>query len=421
MKENLSFVLKLIQILLVFGTLYSYAMFQGGFVSWFLFYSFLPLFVYLFLLLLYPISKWSVKRTLSNHVKRAGESITVDIDITRKFAFPIYYCVIEEFFPSSINYTSIGHQDYKYLNQPEKVVEKRMVKKITFPWFKRNFHYQYTLTNLPRGEHKYHAIRIKTGDFFGFIKKGYVFPVTNRLLVYPRYRTISIKKGLSRFDEGASTSLMMNSKNNNMVSGVREYAPGDRFSWIDWKTTARKDSVMTKEFEQEKSSSILLILDTVDYEGLNRLTFDASIELTFSLIESFNKKTSQLAFLALGAERVFIPFQQDFSKQELMNHFLAKVRPGGDSPFHHQLADEVKKVPYGSITMIVITYLNSEIKQSIDMVKQKSNRIIIYLIKPSSKITSQDYQMIQQLSVEGVMINLITEEKLITQEFEVNI
>ncbi len=37
-------------------------MFQGGFVSWFLFYSFLPFGLYAVVVLLYPLKKWNVTR-----------------------------------------------------------------------------------------------------------------------------------------------------------------------------------------------------------------------------------------------------------------------------------------------------------------------------------------------------------------------
>ncbi|MRH44896.1 DUF58 domain-containing protein [Aquibacillus halophilus] len=420
MKENLSFIIKLMQILLIFVVFFTYAMFQGGFVSWFLFYSFLPLLVYLFLLLIHPISKWSVKRTLSQNVARAGDAITVNVEIKRRWPFPIHYCIIEEFFPLSLQQKSINLQNYRYFDQPEIINEKRLLEKAVFPWFKKTIHFQYTLENLPRGEHQLNAIRIKTGDFFGFIKRDYVASVTNRLLVYPHRRELMVRERVSSFDEGTSPSQNITMKNANVVTGVREYMPGDRFSWIDWKTTARKNTVMTKEFEQEKSSGTTLILDAVDYDGLNKLVYEASVEVTFSLIEFFKKKTSQLGFLTLGKEPVFFPFHEDSRKKDLIDRFLAKVEPSEGVAFHQQLAEEIKKVPQGLTTMIVITYINPEIKQSIDIVKRKSKRVVVYLIQPLSKITNEDNQIINQLTIEGVIVNLLTEKVLISQRFEVN-
>src|SRR5690625_1931142 len=83
-------------IITLFILLYAYAMFQGGFVSWFLFFSFLPIGFYQIILMLYPLQRWEIKRTLSHHTLRAGDSIKVSIKMKRKIPFPLFYCIVEE-------------------------------------------------------------------------------------------------------------------------------------------------------------------------------------------------------------------------------------------------------------------------------------------------------------------------------------
>jgi uncharacterized protein (DUF58 family) len=45
------------------------------------------------------------------------------------------------------------------------------------------------------------------------------------------------------------------------ASGVRDYAPGDPFNRIHWKSTARKDRLIVKEFELDPLADVWLILD----------------------------------------------------------------------------------------------------------------------------------------------------------------
>lgn len=59
----------------IFAATFSYAMFQGGFVSWFLFYSFLPFGLYGVAVLLYPLKKWNVTRDMKLQPRFAGEII----------------------------------------------------------------------------------------------------------------------------------------------------------------------------------------------------------------------------------------------------------------------------------------------------------------------------------------------------------
>src|SRR5690625_6635368 len=65
-----------IRFLLLIGlviVLFSFAMFQGGFLSWFLFYSYIPFFLYYMLFIFYPLHKWKVDSNLSSRVVHAGD------------------------------------------------------------------------------------------------------------------------------------------------------------------------------------------------------------------------------------------------------------------------------------------------------------------------------------------------------------
>ena len=47
-----------------------------------------------------------------------------------------------------------------------------------------------------------------------------------------------------------------------MVVGIREYQPGDRLSWINWKASAKRNGMVTKEFETGQSTDVLLVMDS---------------------------------------------------------------------------------------------------------------------------------------------------------------
>ena len=64
---------KLIILLLLILITFSYAMFQGGFVSWFLFYSFLPFALYALGLALYSIKDIKAERVYTKQEFNAGE------------------------------------------------------------------------------------------------------------------------------------------------------------------------------------------------------------------------------------------------------------------------------------------------------------------------------------------------------------
>ncbi|WP_077624248.1 DUF58 domain-containing protein [Sediminibacillus massiliensis] len=420
MRLSLSLAAKFLSVIVLFGVFYSYAMFQGGFVSWFLFYSFLPIILYLFLLLLYPISNWTVSRKLSKHIVRASENVEAEIHLYRKIPFPLYYCVVEEFFPESLQKKDTNRMKYRHMDKADLLEEKRVVKAIFFPWFRRHLTVSYTLDNVPRGEHHLKAFRIKTGDFFGFVKKEHIYLTDSYMLVYPYQRDISFRQNVTSFDEGTTASYTINARNTNVVTGVREYMPGDRFSWIDWKNTAKKNTVMTKEFEQEKSTSILVVLDACQTTGLNEVAFEGSIEVTGSLLKYIKNNSSQVSFLALGEEKIFVPFDQSPEKLETASNYLARIQPGGTASFSQQMSGELRKIPNGLVTFLVTTHLEWSAISSVEDLKKKSRKIILFLIKPTSQVTEEDTRIIHHLSSSGISVNVLTEEQLTQQKFEVS-
>lgn len=76
--------------------IFSYAMFQGGFVSWFVFFTVSPFLVYALLFLVVREDILLVERKIEpNHIER-GQSAKVFITIERRTRFPFAYIMMEE-------------------------------------------------------------------------------------------------------------------------------------------------------------------------------------------------------------------------------------------------------------------------------------------------------------------------------------
>jgi uncharacterized protein (DUF58 family) len=66
------------------------------------------------------------------------------------------------------------------------------------------------------------------------------------------------------------------------AAGVRDYAPGDSFNRIHWRSTARKDRLMVKEFEIDPLVDIWLFVDfssqsLIEMPGIQRIGGDGPI------------------------------------------------------------------------------------------------------------------------------------------------
>ncbi|MFC4559433.1 DUF58 domain-containing protein [Virgibacillus kekensis] len=421
MRGMLGFIGKLSFVVFLLVLLFSYAMFQGGFVSWFLFFGFLPIFINHIGLLFYPIKKWKVTRQLSHHVVRAGDRVAVTLQIHRKTPYPLYYCICEEIFPDTLQKAFSHREKYRYMDQPEKLHVQRRIKKLIFPGFRRHMELPYTIEQVPRGEHELHAIRVRTGDFFGFIKKEQIFYVKDQIIAVPDEQPVHLTENINSFEQGSLSSYARNLKNTNVATGVREYMPGDKFSWIDWKQSAKKNTIITKEFEQEKSTDTAIILNACNHEGINELAFEAGIELTLSLISTIQRHSSQVSLIAVGEETAHFPIQNNAVKKERVKQYLTKVQPEGARPFSMKLKEEMMKIGSGVNMILVTTHVDQTFQETIQQVKQRSRRVVILFIQASSLISRYENNIIQQLRYEGVVVNVLTEKQLMQEMVGVNI
>lgn len=420
MKEQLRFIANFALIILLFLLLFSFAMFQGGFTSWFLFFSFLPIFLYHLGLLIYPIKKWEVSRSFSRHVVRAGDPVSVTIEVKRTFPFPLYYCIFEEIYPDSLKKLDSKNTKYHYLDQPDKLMINRGIKKIMFPSIRKVFKLSYRMEQIPRGEHQLKGIRIKTGDVFGFVKKEHVYELSDQLVAYPNERPVIFAEKMNSFEQGSVSSNALNLKNTNVAAGIREYMPGDKFSWIDWKQTAKKNQVMTKEFEQERNNDVLLILNSCKDQNSNPLAFEAAVEVTVSLIKAIQMQSTQAGLLSIGENVIHFPVHYDTKQQEWIRKHLTQIQLSGNESFSVKVKAEVNKISTGNIVLIVTTQMDPLFNEMIHRLKRRSKRISILFIQSSKRITQAEHDISRQLLQEGIGIHVLTEEQLVKDPIEVS-
>src|SRR5699024_4849144 len=139
--------------------------------SWFLFYSFLPILLYPLGLAVYPIRKWDVTREVTPQVIDAGNQVRVVIHISRKFPFPLFYCVSEKMLPETLNQIDCGWKKYHDLDQPEILRIKQNHKQLCFLRVRRTFKLTDIIEQVARVKQQLKKIRIKTGDVLGLITK----------------------------------------------------------------------------------------------------------------------------------------------------------------------------------------------------------------------------------------------------------
>ncbi|OOG90437.1 hypothetical protein BTH41_03158 [Bacillus mycoides] len=393
-------VTKLLLIPLCLVLTFMYAMLQGGFVSWFLFYSTIPIGLYSLLLPFYVLLDAEVKRITNQNEYVAGEQFLSTITIKRKFPFPLLYLVVEDELPPQ--FTSCR--------------QTKTNKVILFPGLKRNISFQYVIDTIPRGEHTFSSVRVKTGDLFGMMEKEVTFSVPDTFLVYPQYVDITYRQLENHFEQGALSANINLAKDSTVSVGVREYKPGDRFSWIDWKATARTNNIMTKEFEQQRSHNIMIFMDRTQSP-----LFESVVTFTASIVRAVLKQNSPASFVSVGKERTIFPLDNgDTQLQQVFCH-LAKVQADSVFPLSRSVEMELRKI-YQSATIILVTSdLSPHIQKAADCAAIKNRKLMVFVVKEkANQLSHRELSILETLQKRKIFVKAVYENRYTNVFFEVS-
>jgi len=227
-----------------------------------------------------------------------------------------------------------------------------------------------------RGEFQLGPLRIVAGDPFGLFEVERKISATSRLVVYPATVPIpdfALPTGLLPGGDALRRRTHYITTN---ASGVREYAPGDSINRIHWRSTARRDRLMVKEFELDPLADIWLMMDgdrTVhvgDYTpseqdaellpwetnqtSLPAVTEEYAVTIAASLAQYFLERDRSVGLATNTHTEEVIQVDRGPRQLTKILETLAVVRASSGMPFEQLLTIEGDHMPRGA-TVIAIT------------------------------------------------------------------
>ena len=208
-----------------------------------------------------------------------------------------------------------------------------------------------------RGVFEMGPIEISTTDLLGIYRATTRHGEIDKIMVYPKIHDLrNFHIGTSQItNEGTSR------KKSNILSphasSVREYAYGDSLSRVHWKTTARTDRLMSKEFDVGSSNEVVILNDldkSVQCGRLDDSTDELSISVTASLTKSYTDSHTPVGFLSHGNDRYYItPGIGSYHFDRTMQT-LAVAKPGNGKKLQQVITEE-RNIWFNHSSIIIIT------------------------------------------------------------------
>lgn len=371
--------IRLIVVVFLMVVTFSYAMFQGGFVSWFLFYSLIPFLIYSFLLNFAPIRISQVKREVKPVILQRGDTAQVTVSFQNRSWFPLLFMTVQE--------VDVEHSIFEK--------SKGQVNNIFFVGWKRNFQWTYDIEDLNRGEITFPSLLFTFTDFFGWTIRKKNVNEQQKILVFPKITELTYKP-LQLYSQGGSLSPFSLQKDSSNVTSVRDYQAGDRVSWIHWKSFAKNSTLRTKEFEENKTHEVFLTIDRTTEKY-----FEESVELAASILRSIVNNRGNISFISLGQDCLFYPnIKTAVQLEHVMNH-LAIVKPDATEGLDVLLSKEMNYIR--SATLVVITgEINEQLKRLFANSGQFGQSIICLLL-----VESEDVEHIKRVKIHEPNVKVV--------------
>lgn len=232
-----------------------------------------------------------------------------------------------------------------------------------------------------RGRYTLGPITLYSGDPLGLFKMNRALSPTSNIVVYPPTVDIPhfpLPTGLLPGGDALRRRTHYITTN---AAGVRDYVPGDSFNRIHWRSTARRDRLIVKEFELDPLSDVWIFLDMDqsahaklphEEEGpenhapfwirpkvykLPASTEEYSVAVAASLAQHFLRLDRALGIVSYGQRREVI--QADRGERQLTKilETLAVIRAEGQVPLPEVIRAEAQQLPRGT-SVIIITPSN---------------------------------------------------------------
>lgn len=139
---------------------------------------------------------------------------------------------------------------------------------------------QYRVRYERRGEHQLGQASVRVTDVFGLYETEQRLRGTDPVLVYPQVHSLHAwgRESLRRLREYGR------SQQREQFEELREYHPGDPLRDIHWRTTAKRDELVVKEFAAEAEAEAVTLAAGAGVDGADWMA-EATASVVLSLVD----------------------------------------------------------------------------------------------------------------------------------------
>lgn len=297
------------------------------------------------------LKKNTVGRRLPRSVM-AGESVSVEITLeNRKRWFSTWLMVVRD------QVTRARHR--RMMENDDDTLEPAVLFASVRPQSSRTASYQLRLGH--RGRYQFGPLEVSTRFPLGLVERGYASDVRGELLVHPQ-----IGRLLPAWNEEPrmAAELVQRSVTRRGVFDdefhhLRDYRPGDNPRDIHWRTSARRNGLMVRQFHQSRDRGLIVLMelwqpDRPSQEDRDRVELAVSFAATICVDHLKHTRGVDQTLLVSGRDAFRLRAESGGHVMEAMLDGLAVIEAGAAESFE-ELTVEAARIVSAVTRLIVIS------------------------------------------------------------------
>lgn len=375
---------------------------------WYLLYLLLGFLALDFIILFVTKNGVEAQRTIPEKLSNGDENQII-VSIKNFYTFPIYTKIIDEI---------------PYQFQIRNFEIKRKIKNASTDDF------QYFLRPTERGEYHFGNLNIYASSPLRLLSKRYTFNKDVMVPTYPsyiqlrKYDLIAFSNNLFQY----GVKKIRRIGHTMEFEQIKEYVSGDDIRTLNWKATAKKNSLMVNQFQDEKSQNIYMLIDKgrtmkMPFNGLSLLDYAINATLVLSnVILKKQDKAGMFTFSKKIDNRV-VAERRTSQMQKILESLYNVKTDYFESDYSRLYADVKKNITQRSL---LILYTNFETLDGLDrqlpylkgIAKNHLLVVVFFQNTELNHITNKKAETIQEIYDKVIAEKFLFEKKLIVNELK---
>ncbi len=236
-----------------------------------------------------------------------------------------------------------------------------------------------------RGEYSLGPLVMRAGDLFGFseayrnVKKG------ERFLVYPRQVPVNLIKSDSRSPFGERSEVSWIFEDPVLFRGSRDYLPGDPYSRIEWKATARTGTLQTRLVDASFANEVGLVVNIATQPfswQIDRALLEKNLMVVASLLPFVLKEKYRFAVYSNGRiggirSTAGMDVGSGTAHYRQCLEFLSRLLPGARTEFAEVLAATGRKLGEKAHIVVFSAIINPQIVKEIRHLQGRQRKVTL--------------------------------------------